>query len=176
MFDCLFLIIRMRLETVDLRGALQLGSLARTERFKRSFGFLGLFLLFLVLFAALTGCRNSGLTEPAVAQSQSQQGPLNLGRIWKIKEGYYDEPHWTGVWTRRGETNIFDATWKHCWMNETKQDVVEVQLAKDGQVVVYRQGVKQHYRATYSAQQPKKLHGRADWYGPDLIWTAEIEY
>jgi len=153
-----------------------LGSLARTERFKRAFGFLGLFFPLLVLFAALTGCRNSGLTEPAVAQTQSPQGALNLGRIWKIKEGYYDEPHWMGVWTRRGETNIFDATWKHCWMNESKQDVVEVQLAKDGQVVVYRQGVKQHYRATYSVRQPQKLHGRADWYGPDLIWTAEIEY
>jgi len=153
-----------------------LGSLASTGWFKHSFGFLFLFLLFLVLSAALTGCRNSGLTEPAVAQTQSQQGPLNLGRVWKIKEGYYDEPHWTGVWTRRGETNVFDATWRHCWMNESKQDVVEVQVAKDGQVVVYRQSVKQHYRATYSAQQPKKLHGRADWYGPDLIWTAEIEY
>ena len=50
-------------------------------------------------------------------------------------------------------------------------------LAKDGQAsLVYRQGVKQHYRATYSVQHPNKLHGRADWYGPDLIWTAEIEY
>ena len=153
-----------------------MGSLARTERVKRTFGFLGLFLLLLVLFVALTGCRDSGFPDHAVAQTQSQQGPLNLGRIWKIKEGYYDEPHWIGVWTRRGETNVFDATWKHCWMNESTKDVVEVQLAKDGQVVVYRQGVKQHYRATYSARQPQKLHGRADWYGPDLIWTAEIEY
>ena len=58
-------------------------------------------------------------------------------------------------------------------MNETTRDVVEVQLARDGQVLVFRQGVKQHYRATYSAQQPENSHGRADWYGPDLIWTAE---
>jgi hypothetical protein len=153
-----------------------LGSLARTDRVKHPLRFPRLFPFFLVLFAALTGCRSSGLTEPAVAQTQSQQPSFNLGRIWKVNEGYYDEAHWIGVWTRRGDTNIFDATWKHCWMNETTRDVVEVQLAKDGQILVFRQGVKQYYRATYSAQQPKKLHGRADWYGPDLIWTAEIEY
>jgi hypothetical protein len=39
-------------------------------------------------------------------------------------------------------------------MNEAKQDVVEVQLAKDGQVVIFRQGVKQDCRATYSAHHP----------------------
>lgn len=61
-------------------------------------------------------------------------------------------------------------------MNETKQDVVEVQLAKDGQVVVFCQGVKQHYRATCSAQHPNLLRGRSDWFGPGLIWKAEIEY
>ena len=154
-----------------------MGGRARMERLKEPLGLLGLFQLLVVLLVALAGCRNSGLTDRAAAQSQpSQQAAFNLGRIWKIEEGYYDEPQWVGVWTRRGETNVFDATWKHCWMNETKQDVVEVQMAKEGQIIVFRQGVKQHYRATYSAQHPNKLQGRADWYGPDLIWKAEIEY
>lgn len=130
-----------------------------------------------ILFLGLAGCRNSGFPDRAVAQAQpSQSNALNLGRVWKVEEGYYDEPHWVGVWTRRGETHVFDATWKHCWMNETTKDVVEVQLAKDGQVLVFRQGVKQYYRGTYSAQAPNKLRGRADWYGPDLIWKAEIDY
>jgi hypothetical protein len=131
----------------------------------------------LFLHFNLAGCRNSDFPDRAAAQTQpSQSGPLNLGRVWRVEEGYYDEPHWVGVWTRRGETNVFDATWKHCWMNQTTKDVVEVQLAKDGQVLVFRQGVKQYYRATYSAQRPSKLRGRADWYGPDLIWKADIEY
>ena len=144
---------------------------ARTERP------LGLLLCLLISFAGLAGCRNSGFPDHAAAQTQSSQpGELNLGRIWKVEEGYYDEPHWVGVWTRRGQSNIFDATWKHSWMKETTQDVVEVQLAKDGQVVVFRRGVKQCYRGTYSAQHPNKLRGRADWFGPDLIWKADIEY
>jgi hypothetical protein len=149
-------------------------SCTRMQRTKPLLGFL---LFLLTSFAGLAGCRNSGFPDHAAAQTQpSQPGVLNLGRIWRVEEGYYDEPHWVGIWTRRGQTNIFDATWKHAWMNETTQDVVEVQLAKDGQVVVFRRNVKQYYRGTYSAQHPNKLRGRADWFGPDLIWTADIEY
>ena len=151
-----------------------MGSCARIERLKTP---LGLLLCLLISFAGLAGCRNSGFSDHAAAQTQSfQPSELNLGRIWKVEEGYYDEPHWVGVWTRRDQSNIFDATWKHSWMNQTTRDVVEVQLAKDGQVVVFRRGVKQCYRGTYSAQHPNKLRGRADWFGPDLIWKADIEY
>ena len=146
-------------------------------RMQRTKPLLGLLLFLLTSFTGLAGCRNSGFPDHAAAQTQpAQPGLLNLGRIWKIEEGYYDEPHWVGVWTRRGQSNIFDATWKHAWMNQTTQDVVEVQLAKDGQVVVFRRDVKQCYRGTYSAQQPNKVRGTADWFGPDLIWKADIEY
>ena len=149
-------------------------SCTRTQRTKP---LLGLLLFLLISLACLAGCRDSGFPDHAAAQTQSfQPSELNLGRIWKVEEGYYDEPHWVGVWTRRGQSNIFDATWKHFWMNQTTQDVVEVQLAKDGQVVVFRRGVKQCYRGTYSVQRPNKLRGRADWFGPDLIWKADIEY
>ena len=151
-----------------------MGSCTRMERLKTPIGAL---LFLLISSAGLSGCRNSGFPDHAAAQTQpSQPGVLNLGRIWKVEEGYYDEPHWVGVWTRRGQSDIFDATWKHSWMNQTTQDVVEVQLAKDGQVVVFRRDVKQCYRGTYSAEHPNKLRGRADWFGPDLIWKAEIEY
>ena len=154
-----------------------MGSGSRTKRLRTLAGFLGLLLLLLILLASLEGCRDSGIPDQAVAQAQaSPPGELNLGRIWKVEEGYYDEPHWVGVWTRRGHSNIFDATWKHSWMNRTAQDVVEVQLAKDGQVVVFRRNVKQCYRGTYSPQHPNRLRGRGDWFGPDLIWKADIEY
>ena len=151
-----------------------MGSWSTIERLKIPLGSV----LFLFIFlAGLAGCRDAGFPDHAAAQTQSSQpSELNLGRIWRVEEGYYDEPHWVGVWTRRRQTNIFDATWKHSWMNETKQDVVEVQLAKDGQVVVFRRGVQQCYRGTYSTQHPNKLRGRADWFGPDLIWKADIEY
>jgi len=150
------------------------GSCTRMERLNTP---LGSVLFVLILLGSIAGCRDSGFPDHAAAQTQSSQpSELNLGRIWKVEEGYYDEPHWVGVWTRRGQSNIFDATWKHSWMNQTTQDVVEVQLAKDGQVVVFRRGVKQCYRGTYSAQHPNKLRGRADWFGPDLIWKADIEY
>jgi len=157
-----------------MTNTLQVCSCTGMERLKRSFGILSLLLF---SFSSLASCHDSGFPDHAATQIQaSQPGELNLGRIWKVEEGYYDEAHWVGVWTRRGQSNIFDATWKHAWMNETTHDVVEVQLAKDGQVVVFRRNVKQCYRGTYSAQHPNKLRGRADWFGPDMIWKADIEY
>ena len=114
--------------------ALQLGSLARTERVKTVL-WVSWALSFLSHFVRRSDRLPQFRTYGTRRRPDSiATGSLNLGRIWKVEEGYYDEPHWIGVWTRRGETNIFDATWKHCWMNETTQDVVEVQLARDGQV------------------------------------------
>jgi hypothetical protein len=155
--------------TVDLRGR------TKIERLKIPLGSLSLSLCFLVSSASFAGCSKSGFPDRTAAQTQPSQHAFNLGRIWKVEEGYYDEAHWVGVWTRRGESNVFDAVWKHCWTRETAQDVVEVQLAKDGQLTVFRRSIKQHYRGRYSAQHPNKVRGGADWYGPDLIWKAEIE-
>lgn len=154
-----------------------MGSSSRMERLSKPARFLG-FLLFLPIpFASLAGCHSSNIAEHATAESKpAQRTAFNLGRIWKVEEGYYDDPHWIGVWTRRGDTNVFDATWKHCWMNQTARDEIEVQSAKDGQVVVFRRGVNQCYRGTYSPEHPNKLRGKGDWFGPDLIWRAEIEY
>lgn len=60
-------------------------------------------------------------------------------------------------------------------MNETKQDVIEVESVGDGKVVLFRQGVKQRYRGTYASAQPRRLRGTADWYSNDMIWTASVE-
>ena len=102
---------------------------------------------------------------------------LNLGRVWKIDEGFAgDEAEWQGVWVRRGQSNLFDAKWHNRWLSENQGDVIEVEIAENGQVILFRQGIKMHYRGSYSQDQPHKLSGTADWYGPGVIWRATIEY
>jgi hypothetical protein len=102
---------------------------------------------------------------------------LNLGRVWKVEEGFAgDEAEWQGVWVRRGQTNLFDAKWHNRWLNLTQGDVIEAEVAENGQVILFRQGIKMHYRGSYSQDQRHKLSGTADWYGPGVIWKATIEY
>lgn len=70
------------------------------------------YILFLLsAFAVLSACLDSRLAEQAPSETQAApQEVFTLGKVWKVEEGYYDEPHWIGVWTRRGDSNIFDAT------------------------------------------------------------------
>ncbi len=138
--------------------------------------YIALLLLAAALAALQTACLDSRLAKQAPAETQAAPKEVfTLGKVWKVEEGYYDEPHWIGVWTRRGNSNVFDATWRHCWMNETKQDVIEVESVDNGKLVLFRQGIKQRYRGTFSTDQPGRLRGTADWFGPDMIWTASIE-
>jgi hypothetical protein len=119
-----------------------------------------------LLFSSL----QDALTDPAPVK-------LNLGRAWKIEEGFAgDEAEWQGVWVRRGQSNLFDAKWNNRWLNENQGDVIEVEVAENGQVILFRQGIKMHYRGSYSQDQPQRLSGTADWYGPGVIWRATIEY
>lgn len=111
------------------------------------------------------------------ALKDTKAAPLNLGRIWKIEEGFAgDETDWEGTWVRRGQSNLFDARWNNCWLNETKSDVIEVEVAENGQVVLLRHGIGMRYRGSFSPAHPHKLTGTADWYGPGVVWRATIEY
>jgi hypothetical protein len=108
--------------------------------------------------------------------SSVQRIPLDLGRVWRIEEGFIgDETDWEGVWTRRGQSNIFDARWRNCWLNKLQSDVIEVEVAQNGEVTLLRRGLNKRYRGKYSLDKPTRISGTADWYTPGVIWSARIE-
>ena len=43
-----------------------------------------------------------------LAGCDNNSDAANLGKVWHEKEGPYE-----GTWTRRGDTNVFDAVWKN---------------------------------------------------------------
>lgn len=76
---------------------------------------------------------------------------------------------YNGVWTRRADTDIFDAVWNGCIT-----DVIEIESVNGNQIVLYRQGNGGRYYCNLSADGSKILSGTADWYGPGWYWGGNI--
>jgi hypothetical protein len=105
------------------------------------------------------------------------------GKRWKVLEGRWQgaekgmqNAEWESVWVRRGDSLLFDATFRNRKTNETIQDVIELKPVQGRELLLYRQGRKQYYRATYLPIQPERVSGHADWQQPGDLWFATIEY
>ena len=95
--------------------------------------------------------------------------PPDLGKVWHEKEG-----PWEGTWTRRGDTNVFDAVWKNP-QGEEIRDQVTVESVSDHQVVIFRKGTQGRYYGHLSDDGLKIDNGKADWFAPADSWSATIE-
>jgi hypothetical protein len=95
--------------------------------------------------------------------------PPDLGKVWHEKEG-----PWEGTWTRRGDTNVFDAVWKNSEGIEIKDEVTFESVANN-QVVLFRKGTQGRYRGRLSDDGLKVDNGTADWCSPADTWSATIE-
>ncbi len=109
--------------------------------------------------------------------------PFEPGRRWRVLEGVWQgaqeglrNAEWESTWVRRGDSRLFDATFRNRRTNETLHDVIELKPAQGRELLLYRQGLKQYYRGSYFAIQPDRVTGRGDWYRPGEIWSVTIEY
>ena len=96
--------------------------------------------------------------------------PVNLGKIWHEKEG-----PWEGTWTRRGDTNSFDATWTNPDGQPPIKDEVTFESLVDRQITLYRKGTMGRYRGHLSDDGTKIENGQADWFASTDSWSATIE-
>ena len=95
--------------------------------------------------------------------------PPDLGKVWHEKEG-----PWVGTWTRRGDTNVFDAVWRNPEGVEIK-DEVTFESVSDHQIVLFRKGTQGRYHGHLSDDGLKIDNGSADWFAPTDSWSATIE-
>jgi len=96
--------------------------------------------------------------------------PPDIGKIWHEKEGPFE-----GTWTRRGDTNVFDAVWKGPAGEEIAKDEVTFESVVDHEVVLFRKGTQGRYHGHLSDDGLKIDNGHADWFAPEDSWAATIE-
>ena len=87
-----------------------------------------------------------------------------LGSVWRVTEG---DPNWTGTWTRRGTSNVFDAVWTGYGQRSTGV----LTMAVSGNNVTITRGNGQ-YTGTISR---KSVSGKASWYKSGQSWSASIK-
>lgn len=98
-------------------------------------------------------------TKEAEDAKWAKAGPFHLGRVWKVQEeirdpqGQFHGDYWLGTWTRRGDTNLFDAVWRDSRTGEEVRDVMQFDSAQRGSLTLHRLGTHQIYLGSWRAEQ-----------------------
>ena len=96
------------------------------------------------------------------------------GRIWHVKELWWGRALFEGVWTRRGDSEVFDAEWRYLADGHTIRDTLRDIRIEGDQINIHRDGTNGEYKGRLSPD-GRHIEGTATWYSPYWSWTAEIE-
>jgi hypothetical protein len=97
--------------------------------------------------------------------------PSLLGNTWQVTECC----GWSGTWTRRPNTNTFDAVWRHT-NGAGATGVVELRSwnRMTNEVTIYRQAMNGYYKAIYNPAGRTLINGTTTWYPAGQGWSAVI--
>lgn len=112
-------------------------------------------------------------SPPAEPSAPPARFPF-LGRIWRVKE-FDGKDFWNAIWTRRGDSDLFDGLWHNQMTGEQQKDVVEFKFLNNNQIILYRHNMLGNYTGTMADGDARVINGTASWYGPNMRWYAEIE-
>ena len=122
------------------------------------------------LFAPAAGLANQDEKGPVGSQTTSTAAEMmTLSGVWSVTECC----GWTGLWRRRPNTLIYDASWKHS-NGTVVTDVVRMASWNKltAEVTFTRDGNHGTYRAFLSASKLNLQRGTTSWYPAGLGWTA----
>lgn len=118
------------------------------------------------------------ILSPAFAQTSpggATSNQFNLGKSWRVIESGVNGFLWEGTWTRRGETNFFDAHWREVHRKAGElRDVIEFKSINGDEVQLHRISINGTYFGRLNAEQTKVVSGRASWYAAGDSWNANI--
>lgn len=127
--------------------------------------------------AAARGQLEIAFTRAAPAAKPAPATGVDLGAVFRMREvvpsGNYD-----GTWTRRGNSNVYDARWIYVPTGQVLTDVLEVVGVDNGELVIRRQGIKALYGYEGFYRAPLRPDGtlgpgKANWVTlADYHWEA----
>ncbi len=109
------------------------------------------------------------------ASSNAPAAQFDLGRSWRVIESSASGLLFEGTWTRRGDSNVFDARWREVRKNAgSVSDVIEFRSIEGEEVQLFRRQLNGTYYGRLNAERTKIVSGRASWYGAGDAWNADI--
>ena len=118
----------------------------------------------------------------------ARAGSFRAGRTWTVQleirdaRGYFHGEYWNAEWTRRGESETFDAVWHNTRTNEELHDIVILDSAERGHVSLHRPSQNQRLEGSYRPESPDRIFGNlaqsvSGCPGcPGPYWRATIKY
>ena len=82
---------------------------------------------------------------------------------------------WEGTWTRKADTQTFDAVWRNNKTDQEVRDTVELDSAERGRIKLHRSNSKIYYSGYYQADQQNELLGYVNSCQM-CSWRTQIEY
>ena len=136
----------------------------------------------LVIYAAAYEASLGGLSGTLELHYQWEEGPPPLSANQATQDTFDAlgsrmdvselDGLWTGVWTRRPGTNIFDAAWHSANYPEVR-DVIRIESITGNKVVLTRDGNGGRYYGVLSSD-GRSITGTASWYSSGMTWSARI--
>ncbi len=91
--------------------------------------------------------------------------------VWHVEEGVNGRSLYIGTWTRRGQSNVFDALWRNTDSGGEVRDTLRLVEGGD-RIVFHRDGNNGDYRGRLSGD-GRHIDGTASWYTAGWFWRAE---
>lgn len=110
-------------------------------------------------------------TATVAAPSSPVVQPADLGPVFHMRENT-PAGNFEGIWVRRGRSGLYDAFWVNVANGLMQRDVLELHGIVDGELSLYRQSYRGHYRARVRAD-GTLAPGVASWFdSPAYSWGA----
>lgn len=108
-------------------------------------------------------------TKPLTPATDGAVISSGLANVWAVNEN----DAWTGTWTRRGNSDVFDAVWVHNQTKEHITDVLKITAIEGSKITIYREGLKGYYYGTLSSDFTRITNGTCTWVKE--WWTATLK-
>lgn len=95
----------------------------------------------------------------------------DAGGIWTVEEPDFEGGTWYGTWTRRGNSNVYDAYWRHTSGREHR-GTVEFRGIEGQRVTFFRPDVNGSYYGQIGADGHSIQGGTTSWYPSGWTWSG----
>jgi hypothetical protein len=107
----------------------------------------------------------------SLSESGANTSSATTDAVWTVEEPDFEGGFWRGTWTRRGDSNVYDAYWTHPTRGE-QRDVLEFRGMEGSRFIFWRRGLNGTYSAQVGADGRTITGGAASWYPAGWTWKG----
>jgi hypothetical protein len=117
------------------------------------------------------GFKGGGAPASSTSSARAPQPAFDPGRVWAVEEPDFEGGTWRGTWTRRGNSSVYDAYWRHTSGREHR-GTVEFRGIDGRRFTFFRPDVNGTYSGEIGSDGRSIRGGTASWYRRGWTWSG----